>query len=269
MSVDAADRLQPAQDIVRIPGLRRVHCSYHKCLTVYFKKVMDRTCRSPLGPGGGYRHFNSRIDDFYRECADYTIASVNNHVLDLDRFEDVRVTRFIRDPRDLIVSGYFYHKRSAEPWCDVVDPSERGWLDVPGQLPAELLRGRSFAQYLNEVDVEDGLLAELGFRRRHFESMRHWKADDPRIEVFRYEEILGHEKETFDRIFRFYELPFRVRRVGIHYARKFCAAVRSDRSQHIRDARAGQWRRTFTPKVVKTFNDEFGDLLELLDYPLD
>lgn len=251
----------------RIGGQRRVHCSYHKCLTVYFMKVMSRTCRSPLGPSGSYRHFNDRIDDFYRDGEQHVIASVNNHTLDLDRFEDVRVTRFIRDPRDLIVSGYFYHKRSAEPWCDVTDPGEAGWLDAPGR-PSRQPDGRSVAQYLTEVPLEDGLLAELGFRRSHFESMRHWDSADPRVELFRYEEILGNEVATFDRIFRFYNLPFSARQVGLHYAKKFRAAKRAGRSSHIRDPRSGQWRDVLTPKVLRRFEDEFGDLLELLGYPL-
>jgi hypothetical protein len=235
---------------------------------VYFQKVVGRMCRSPLGPGGPYRHFNGRIDEFYRECESHVIASVNNHALDLDRFDDVRVTRFIRDPRDLIVSGYFYHKRSAEKWCDIVDPGEQGWLDRPGQTAAASA-GRSFARYLNDESLEDGLLAELGFRRRHFDSMRRWNASDPRVELFRYEEILGNEVEVFDRIFRFYELPFYSRGIGRHYARKFCASKRASRSTHIRDARAGQWRKIFTSKVVNRFNDEFGDLLEALGYPAD
>ena len=191
---------------------------------------------------------------------------VHGHSLDLDRFDDVRVTRFVRDPRDLIVSGYFYHERSAEPWCDIVDPIEKGWVDAPGTFDAEIAPRRSLAQYLNEVSLEDGLLAELGLRRRAFEGMRAWVEDDPRVVLFRYEEILGNEAEIFDRIFRFYELPFASRQLGLHYARRFRAAKRSHRSDHIRDPRGGQWREVFTPAFTKRFNDQYGDLIEILGY---
>jgi hypothetical protein len=254
---------------VKIGGRRRVHCSYHKCLTSYFQKVASRLFRSSFGPLGDYRHFNSRIDEFYRDCEKYAVASVNNQVLDLDRFEDVRVTRFVRDPRDLVVSGYFYHKRSAEPWCEVVAPTKEDWAIVNGTIPDALLGRRSFAQYLNEVSLEEGLLAELEFRRRHFESMSRWRDDDSRIEVFRYEEILGNETEVFDRIFRFFELPFSARQIGLHYVRKFRAGNRSGRGDHIRDPRSGQWRDHFTPAVTAKFNQEYGDLLDRLGYSFD
>jgi hypothetical protein len=194
---------------------------------------------------------------------------VNNHVLDLDRFEDVRVTRFVRDPRDLVVSGYFYHKRAAESWCDIVAPSEEDWAVVNGTVPGVSLGRRSYAQYLNEVSLEKGLLAEVAFRRHHFESMRRWDDEDPRIEVFRYEEILGNEAEVFDRIFRFFELPFSARQIGLHYVRKFRAGNRARRPGHIRDPRSGQWRDHFTPAVTAKFNQEYGDLLDRLGYALD
>ncbi len=44
----------------RIAGRWRVHCSYHKCLTVYFGKVMKRMARTPFGLAGDYRHFEIR-----------------------------------------------------------------------------------------------------------------------------------------------------------------------------------------------------------------
>ena len=254
---------------MQIGGRRRVHCSYHKCLTAYFQAVVRRLFHSPFGPDGEYRHFDSRIDAFYRDCEVYAVASVNNHVLDLDRFEDIRVTRFVRDPRDLIVSGYFYHKRGAEPWCDVVAPTKEDWEVVNGTIPAALSGRRSFAQLLNEISLEEGLLAELEFRRSHFEGMRAWRTDDPRVEVFRYEEILGNEAEVFERVFRFFELPFIARQIGLHYARKFRASNSSNRNDHIRDPRSGQWREIFPHTVAKKFNEEYGDLAEKLGYPLD
>ena len=254
---------------VKIGGRHRVHCSYHKCLTSYFQKVASRLFRSSFGPDGEYRHFNSRIDEFYRDCENYAIASVNNHFLDLDRFEDVRVTRFVRDPRDLVVSGYFYHKRAAEPWCDIVAPSEEDWAIVNGTIPGVLLGRQSYAQYLNEVSLEEGLLAELAFRRHHFESMRQWDDEDPRIEVFRYEEILGNEAEVFDRIFRFFDLSFSARQIGLHYVRKFRAGNSARRPGHIRDPRSGQWRDHFPPAVTTKFNQEYGDLLDRLGYASD
>jgi hypothetical protein len=251
---------------VQIRGRRQVHCAYHKCLTVLFQNVVGNLYRARLGPAGEYRHFDSRLDEFYRECEAFTVASVNNQVVDLDRFEDIHVTRFVRDPRDLIVSGYFYHKRAAERWCDVVDPTEADWTNVNGYVPDHLGNGRSFAKHLNEVSLEDGLLAEMEFRRHHFESMRLWPKEDPRIEVYRYEEIVGNEVAIFDRIFQGWALDFRARQIGLHFVRKFRASKRSGFDDHIRDPRSGQWREVFTPRVTHRFEQEYADLLDLLGY---
>ena len=253
----------------KIAGLRRVHCSYHKCLTVYFEKVLKGMAGSLLGLSGGYKHFNSRLATFYRDGHDFAVSSINNHRIDLDRFEDVRVTRFVRDPRDLIVSGYFFHKQSSEAWCDVVDPTTEDWSVVNGVVPealADARRPRSFREFLNEVSLEEGLLAELAFRRRHFEGMRTWSSDDHRIKLFRYEDVLDREVEIFDQIFRFYELPFAARRVGLYYASRFRASKAIHRSDHIRDPRIGQWREVFTEAVTKRFDDQYGDLIEMLGY---
>ncbi len=82
----------------------------------------------------------------------------------LDRFEDVLVSRFIPDPQDLLISGYFYHKRGAESWYDLVDPEDSDWEVVNGKVPEQIPAGLSFAQYLNRTSIEEGLLAELTFR---------------------------------------------------------------------------------------------------------
>ncbi len=251
----------------RIRGKRRVHASYHKCLTVYFQKVLSHLTRSRFGPRGGYHHFDSRLELFYREVENYSVASVNNHAIDLERFDDVRVTRFVRDPRDLVVSGYFYHKRAAESWCRIASPKDEDWLVVNGTIPEGLSGGQSFAEYLNELSIEEGMLAELEFRRRHFESMGAWPVSDPRVETYRYEDIINHEEAVFDRILRFFEFPFLTRRVATFHARRFRAKRRAVGSDHIRDPRSGQWREVFTPAVSRRFDEEYGDLIERLGYP--
>lgn len=251
----------------RIRGRRRVHCAYHKCLTTYFRRVFERLDDAVLGLRGRYRHFDSRLDAFEREVEGCVVASLNNHALDLDRFEDVRVTRFVRDPRDLVVSGYYYHRRGAEPWCELVSPTDADWRVVNGVVPHQLAPGQSFATYLREASLEDGLLAELEFRQRHLESMRQWPEADPRVLVQRYEDVLGHEVAAFDRIFRFLELPEWTRRIGVVHAWRLRAARRRRRSEHIRDPRGGQWREVFTPAVVRRFDERHGDLLERYGYP--
>lgn len=125
-------------------------------------------------------------------------------------------------------------------------------------------RGLSFAQYLQSVDEELGLIAEIDFRKHHFESLRHWQNSE-RILSFKYEQILGHEKAVFREIFSFYELSSYERQIGAWLADRFSLRHRRADS-HIRDARPGQWKRHFTPRVAAYSNDRYADLIELLDY---
>lgn len=140
-----------------------IHCSYHKCLTVYYKRVMDAVFNRCL------------IDDFYDGFRRHRVASVNNRALDLGRLGKFRLSRFLRDPRDLVVSGYFYHRRGAEAWTTAEARRPLKWYFANGCVPEGLRAdGSSYARYLQSIPEEEGLLAELEFRRHHFESMAAW-----------------------------------------------------------------------------------------------
>jgi hypothetical protein len=247
-----------------------IHCSFHKCLTVYFRRVMDAVFNRCLPLGGGYRHFNSDIAAFYEQYRDYRLASVNNQVLDLDRLGDFRMTRFVRDPRDLVVSGYFYHRRGAEPWCTQPKPTDADWAFANGRIPDGLrASGKSFADYLAGLSQEEGLLAELEFRQLHFEAMAAWPAEHPQILRLRYEDFPGHEAAMFDRIFAHYEVSFPVRRLGHYFAQRHSLERRRAKDPHIRNPASGQWREHFTPRVKRAFDEEWGGLVEQLGYGPD
>ena len=246
----------------------RVHAGYHKCLSEYSKKVYRRTCKSWLLPEASFRHYYHRADVFYSDCANQTIASISGQGLDLDRFADIKVVRFIRDPRDLLVSGYFYHKRGAEHWCALENPTDIDWKMVNGAVPDALPPNTSLTAYLNQIPLEDGLLAELEFRRFHYDSMLAWPESDPRVRLFRYEDILGNETAVYNSIFDFFGFSLPVRLVGKHYAKKFRAGARSSNKKHIRNPSSGQWRQYFTPKVHQLFNERYSRLLVRYGYAL-
>jgi hypothetical protein len=216
----------------------------------------------------GYRHFNSNQADFERERGGYAVVSINNVALDLDRLGPCRVTRFIRDPRDLIVSGYFYHRRGAEKWCRIVDPDPNNWLVKRNRpVPRAVRRGESLQMALERLDLEEGLLAEMELRSLHFDSMREWPIGDQRIRVWRYEDILGREKQVMSEVAHHLTLPFVVRARVRHNAGAFDvkhAAAR--KSSHVRNPSSGQWREVFTPRVEAAFMERWGDLLERYGY---
>lgn len=248
---------------------RLIHCSYHKCLTVYFGRTMKAVFNRCLPWSRGYRHYNSQLDDFYGSFYTHRIASVNNHALDLERLGRFRISRFIRDPRDLVVSGYFYHKRGAEPWTTMAAPTAADWEIVNGRIPERMgATGTSFAVYLQSIPKEEGLLAELEFRAAHLTSMARWPADHPDIATYRYEDIVDDGPAVFRQLFAFYGLSPLERMLGNVLAHRY-ALGRRTADPHIRNPASGQWRQHFTPRVKEAFDSHYAGLIRQLGYPAD
>jgi len=252
-----------------MPEPNLIHCSYHKCLTVYYKRVMHAVFNRCLPLGGGYAHHNSHLADFYGAFERLRVASVNNRCLDLERLGRFRLSRFVRDPRDLLVSGFFYHRRGAEAWVTQPAPTEDDWY-FANAAPPEALRGQSisYAEHLQSLSDEDGLLAELEVRTRHFDSMAAWPEEHPDIVTFRYEDILGNEERVFGELFEHYGLGPVARGLGGFFVRRYSLKGRAKANDpHVRNPTSGQWREHFTPKVRAAFNERYGDLVERLGYP--
>ena len=241
------------------------HFSYHKNLTVYYQNVARMFCELT---GRSFRHFQSKRDDFLAEQGDYAIASLNNHHVDAtDLAPGARISRFVRDPRDLVVSGYHYHRRGAEPWCLIPDPRPEDWTVVNGVVPEGLAPGESFADYLQRVDVETGLIAEIAFRRHHFESMRAWSGQ-PDVLVVTYEEMMQDEVAAFRRLAVHYGLSRAETLLWTRLAARYSKGGQSRRSaRHVRDPRAGQWQGVFTDPVRAYFDTRYADVVASLGYP--
>ncbi len=252
-----------------VADVNLIHCSYHKCLTVYYGRVMRSVFNICLPFSRGYRHFNSHLDDFYESFSTHRVASINNRALDVGRLGEFRLSRFIRDPRDLVVSGYFYHRRGAEDWVRIDSPTEQAWYFANAAIPTSLQRqGGSLAAYLQEVPIEEGLLAELELRGPHFESMARWPNTHPDILTLRYEDILGNEAGAIDELIEFYGLHGIERWLIRRFAHRYSLARRAS-DAHVRDPSAGQWRKRFTPRVRREFDSKYGSLLKQLGYPPD
>jgi hypothetical protein len=249
-----------------IKGKIRVQCGYHKCMTMYFRRISKKTVRWNNPISGSFRHFFHRADEFYHDCADYTLSSISGHCLDLDRFENIRAVHIIRDPRDMLISGYFYHLKASESWCHYQDPTNEDWAVVNAQVPENLPAGTSLKDYLESVSIEEGLAAEMDLRQFHFDNMLDWPTDDERVLTIRYDELMGNEAETFRRIYDFYGFVPQTRWAAAHYANKYSITSAHRHGSHIRNPKAGQWKRHFTPDLERMFNERFGALLEKYGY---
>ena len=107
---------------------------------------MAETFQKRFSQNFTFTHFFGRVDQFYRYANQWSVCSISGHRLALEKFDNIRVTRFIRDPRDLVISSYFYHKRSAENWCSFVDPRPQDLIRVNGAVPSAIPQGESLGR---------------------------------------------------------------------------------------------------------------------------
>lgn len=245
----------------------RIHASYHKCLTMYFFRTANAALNTyAFSQKKQYEHFESIQGLFYNQMSQYYLCSINSFAPDIEKIDgDFRLTRFVRDPRDLIVSGYFYHKKGAEPWFRLKDPTEQYWAAINGHVPNNFPAGHSFAEHLSQLDEVNGLMQEMEFRKYHLESMRQW-TEDPRIKTYRYEDIILDQVAAFSELLNHLQIKGWKKRKLLYFAKKYALQNRK-KDRHIRDPKAGQWRKYFTPEMNAYFVQAYGDILEKYGYP--
>ena len=167
----------------------------------------------------------------------------------------------------MIVSGYHYHKRAAEAWCDITDPTEEDWAIVNGRVPDGMQPGESYSQMLQRLDQESGLLAEMQFREKHFRGMDAWPIDDPDILTFRLRRgDAGNEEDTYRRLLEFYGVSKRRLERGVRAAVANSAAKMSGTNTHIRNPKPNKWKDTFTDVTESRFEELFPGLVERAGY---
>jgi hypothetical protein len=236
-----------------------VHCSHHKVGTVWILGVLRHVAHAhgldlavrPSGSSGG-------------ALADLTFFEDSNDFRDSDVGRPYRGSHLIRDPRDVVVSAYFYHLWTEEAWA---------------REPQERYDGKSYQQHLQGLTEPDGLLEQIR-NAAVVRRMVAWDYTNPNIHEMRYEDLVADEREEFTRLFRSYGFNDSavVRAVELAHKHSFEAKTKrtigeetqtSDAPSHLRSGRPGQWRELFTPEHVACFKEVHGDAAVRLGYELN
>ncbi len=238
------------------PGHSIYHFAHHKCLTVYFHRVFARVSRildmrflatpGPLPEIPDEPHLLLSHDSRLPFPGDPT----------------VRASHVIRDPRDVIVSGYFYHRRTSEDWCRRPNPDHH---DLPDDT--------SYQDHLNALPKDDGLIYEMNHvSGRVIEDMAGWDYDRDNCLEIRFEDIVDNERATFDTLFDWYGVPRRQKPRLLTWVERFSKHGRSGwrrllPNRHVRKgSHVGQWRTHFTPAVRQAFETRHPGVLQRLGY---
>ncbi len=190
---------------------------------------------------------------------DYDIFFQDHSYFDFDLLESpFRGLHLIRDPRDVIISGCFYHQKADEDWL---------------QYPREDLEGATYQEKINEPsNLDEKILFEMEHAgKRTIEEMLAWNYQDPLIMEVKYEDlIVDNDLSLFHEIFTFLGFPGPgiPSLLAIAYENSLFSG-NFDRSFHIRSGKIEQWREYFTTLHKEKFLALFDDALIQLGYESD
>lgn len=257
--------------------------------------IMDRVGRD-LGRRTDFVFLPDSFGGDLREFADRRrteILGYGNADFDQVRrlgLERIRGFHYVRDPRDIVVSGYFSHRNThrTEKWKDLIPYREK----------------------LQSVSEEEGLHLELDFAAAQFEEMRSWKdcPADARIRHCRMEDLtaspyrsmfelltsLGLVDEEYyspGKRIRFllskvvtHQIKFGIRLpgavkklpaervLGVLYECDFRQKAKGrkpgqeDRGSHFRKGVSGDWLNHFDLEHLQRFKERYEDLLFQFGY---
>lgn len=265
---------------------------HHKAATTWLSNIVRNICVELKWKGcyvSNPKMFNYQLNEFVRQnkvdflC--YTNANFK-YVKELDNFRGFHV---IRDPRDVIVSGYFSHRYS--------HPTSR-WF--------ELIEHRS---KLEKLSKDEGLLLEMEFSRRFLEEMYTWNyalsnvyeikmenlVNDPYNEIIQACYFLGIVNEpTFKERFLYLlamslnralektgnVINFKIpkdkipeeRLLRLIYKNQFYRKSKGrnlgeeDKKSHYRKGVSGDWKNHFNQEHIRVFKEKYNKVLIKLGY---
>ncbi len=241
----------------------KIRFGYHKCLTNYMNRIFNDG-----------EHFLEH-ENFVKHIKSQNptqIISVNNTLFKPDRkiFDGSRIVHLIRHPKDLIVSGYFYHKRGAEPWAQVPMPYRlsccylRELRRVLSDEEKLLLKDLpSMQTVLESLDVNKGMMLEIIWRKfaKGFDPVPYYQY--PGIRTFKFEEIMQDPHLAIEGICSHWQLADE----KTAYYLGQLEEVYSEPTTHMRDSSNLQYKKHFDKSIDSFFESTFHGMQLDLDYP--
>jgi len=185
-------------------------------------------------------------DIFFHDHSIFNLNLIN------DNYKGIHI---IRDPRDVIISGCFYHQKSEEKWLHV---------------PRQKFNGLTYQQKINAYDkIDDKILFEMeNSAARNLGKVMNWNYSNPNFLELQYENLIrDNTLVLFRRIFTFLGFPDSVipDLLEIAYKRSLFSG-QVGKSVHVRSGKPDQWKQYFLPIHKKRFLELFGNILIRLDY---
>lgn len=240
---------------------------HHKCATGWINDIVNAVttlAKVRLSAVDSPAQFQNDLPGFCAarntEFLSYSNADIR-HVRKLGSPSGFHV---IRDPRDIVVSGYFSHLHShkTEGWQPLIDHRDA----------------------LAKVPLEEGLYLEMEFAKGNLGRIRNWDYGQENVLELRMESLTQSQYETFLQVFRHLGMlsdsdppptgpniqPEVI--LAVVYYNRFDLKAKGrkrgaeDAKSHYRKGVAGDWRNHFTADHKRHFKQLYGDIVEQLGY---
>ncbi|MEO1261270.1 MAG: sulfotransferase domain-containing protein [Bacteroidota bacterium] len=242
----------------------RIRFSYRKCLTHYMNAIFDKN-----------KFYNRKRKPFVKHLEKQKrtrFISINNNVFWPGRkiFKNAKMIHLIRHPKDIIISGYFYHKKGSELWNTL--PIRRPHLyclsfeldDVYNEQEKKLLNPEiTYQQLLENLSFEKGMMTEIVWVKyvHTFNPIPFYES--PLIQTFRFENIVEEPVKKIEEICRYWELSDQ----EIEYYCQRAAHFDKTPNYKIRDRSAYQYQKYFDDTLNLFYKKHFGNVVRRLEYP--
>jgi len=216
---------------------------------------------------------------------DSDVILFGHSLIDIDALKTSFIgVHFIRDPRDIIVSGYLYHSRTTEKWCINTDFS----LEPPILSPKvpysqqyrsegwkinylKSLGGKSYQQNLLNLSQSDGLLFEMNnYGAWTLESMQQWHYNRGNILEVRFESLMNDFDTVFQVIFEYLGFSKSQIRTALSIVARHDLKRKTDKQiqamKHVSFRETSKWQSFFKEKHKNEFRSKFGNILIDLEY---
>lgn len=240
----------------------KIYFGHHKCATTWTRRIIKEICKifqfNYLNVSSGRRNcdYNGNLGRFLYRKPVHFLAVANSYWDGLGEMPDFRAFHMIRDPRDIVVSGYYTHLLRS-------DHLERKVI-------------------LESLNFHDGLMFEIRDRWWQFGNMEAWPYDEhPNILEVRFEEMVVDPQAFFIKVFSFIGLSIGLDTLDEILERnsfeRLTGRQRGDKvpddwlepgtnPNSLRSGTPGDWVNCFTDKHIELFNECYPSLLERLGY---
>lgn len=233
-----------------------VICTHHKTGTVWMADVfraIKREFKLKLH-NGLQQSLSPEADIFLQDHSRVDMIALRGRNPD----RPVRCVHIIRDPRDVIISGCFYHVKTTEKWANNPKPEYGG------------------VSYREAIAAQPDDHAKLVFEMQHtgaktIRDMLAWNYQDKDVLEIKYEDIINDaEFKVFRPMMKFlgFEGAELDRALEIVREHSLFGGAKKDGGDgvHVRSGESRQWRRTFTPELKAEFRRLHPDVLQRLGY---